>query len=168
MKVLGRVLAVAGVLYLAAVSVLFFVLSHRASEFEKTAPTVQGTVVRLEQKRTTEVRDIFHTRPSQVPVIDYTLNGVKGEFVADNNRSHNYHVGEVVTLVYAANDPETNADDVLMIKGQDLRPLRAVGFGFAIASVLAAWGFGLTSFLNLRRRQRRHSSKESRSPVPVG
>lgn len=154
MKVVSRLLAFLGVVFLAVTSGLYLVQADRAADFEANTPTVTGTVVRTEARSQSDIRDLFRQRSVTVPVIDFVADGKKHEFIADTARGH-YRVGDTVSILYLPQDSTTPADDIVLIKGQDISTLRAVAAGYAVAAVLAAWFFAFTGLIQLRRNRER-------------
>lgn len=159
-------MAATGVVFLALVSLLYFVRADRAADAEAGYSTVRGSVVRLEALPQSDVRDLFRRHSPAVPVIDFTVDGKRHEFRADTARGR-YRVGDSVPIIYDAHDPVDPSDDLVLIKGQDIQTLREVGAGFAVAAGIAAWVFVVLGFLQGRSRRNRAQGAAGRARVSL-
>lgn len=147
-----RTVGVLAVLYLAAMSVVFALLSEQNADFSGTAARTQGTVVALVARApvgsTRDARPDART-PSLAPKVTYQVGGKTYEYVAAHGRyRQRLQVGDKVTVLYAPSDP-TNA----RLRGEVLNggPLFSVGFG--VAAVLL-----VLVLVRLRRRSRRRGT----------
>lgn len=157
MKLLPRVVAVVAVAYLLVVAGLYALLSDRVNDFDTSAPTITGTIVRMESHSDVPTLGLGARRLTEMPVIQYTLQGKTHELLADGWSASSHHVGDHVTLVYDLGVPSTDADDLVLIKGQDTRLLRSIPPIFVVLAVLFTWLAATLGLVQLRRRRARRA-----------
>ena len=132
--------------YLAAMSVVFALLSAQNADFVRTASRTQGTVVALVARApvgsTRDAQPDART-PSLAPKVSYVVDGQTYVYVAAHGRyRQRLQVGDKVTVLYAPSDPTTAR---LRGEGQGSGP--AVSAGFGLAAVLL-----VLLLVRLRRR----------------
>ena len=132
--------------YLAAMSVVFGLLSAQNADFVRTAHHTEGTIVALVARAplgsTRDAQPDTRT-PSLAPKVSYVVDGRTYVYVAEHGRyRQRLQVGDRVTVLYAPSDP-TSAR--LRGEGMDSGPV--VSAGFALAAVLL-----VLVILRLRRR----------------
>ena len=130
-----RTIGVLAAIYLAAMSVVFALLSAQNMDFVRTANQAEGTVVALVARAplgsTRDAQPDART-PSLAPKVSYVVDGRTYVYVAAHGRyRQRLQVGDRVTVLYAPSDPATAR---LRGEGQDFGPVVCAGFG--LASVL--------------------------------
>jgi hypothetical protein len=154
-----QTVGVLAAVYLAAMAVVFALLSTQNMDFVRTASRTDGTVVALVARAplgsTRDAQPDART-PSLAPKVSYAVGGRTYTYVAAHGRyRQRLQVGDRVTVLYAPSDPATAR---LRGEGQDSGPLLSVGFG--LAAVLLA--------LVLLRLRRRRGRARAGSPPPRG
>lgn len=118
--------------YLAAMSVVFALLTAQNMDFVRTADRTEGTVVALVARApvgSTREAQPDSRAPSLAPKVSYQVAGRTYEYVAPHGRyRQRLQVGDRVTVLYAPSDP---ASARLRGEGQDSGPLVSAGFGVA-------------------------------------
>ena len=104
-----RAVGVVVVVYLAAMSVVFALLSAQNADFVRTASQTEGTVVALVARAplgsTREAQPDART-PSLAPKVTYEVAGRTYDYVAAHGRARQrLQVGDRVTVLYAPADP---------------------------------------------------------------
>jgi hypothetical protein len=122
-------------LYLAAMSVVFALLTAQNADFVRTASRTEGTVVALVARAplgsTRDAQPDART-PSLAPEVSYAVAGRTYVYTAAHGRyRQRLQVGDKVVVLYAPSDPGSAR---LRGEGQDSGP--AVSAGFAVAAVL--------------------------------
>lgn len=127
-----RAVGIVAVVYLAAMSVVFALLSAQNADFVRTASRTEGTVVALVARAplgSTREAQPDARNPSLAPKVTYTVDGRTYDYVAAHGRARQrLQVGDRVTVLYSRGDP-TKAR--LRGEGQDSGPLVSAGFGLA-------------------------------------
>ncbi len=136
--------------YLAAMSVVFALLSAQNMEFVRTASQTEGTVVALVVRAplgsTREAQPDART-PSLAPRVSYAVGGQTYVYVAAHGRyRQRLQVGDRVPVLYDPSDPATAR---LRGEGQDSGPVLSVGFGLAAVLLVVV-------LVRLRRRPDAH------------
>jgi hypothetical protein len=133
----SRAVGVVAVIYLAAMAVVFALLSAQNADFVRTAGRTEGTVVALvaraplgsAREAQPDVR-----APSLAPKVTYEVDGRTYDYVAAHGRSRQrLQVGDRVTVLYSPADP---TEARLRGEGQDSGPLISAGFGLAAVLLL--------------------------------
>ncbi|SEP84244.1 DUF3592 domain-containing protein [Microlunatus flavus] len=161
-----QTIGVVAAVYLAAMAVVFALLSAQNADFVRTAGRTDGTVVALVARAplgSTRESRVDARVPSLAPKVTYVVDGRTYDYVAAHGRyRQRLQVGDTVTVLYAPGDP---ASARLRGEGQDSGPFLSVGFG-AAAVLLGA------VLLKLRRRPGRPSgpadASRGRSPALSG
>ena len=127
-----RAVGVVVVVYLAAMSVVFALLSAQNADFVRTAGQTEGTVVALVARAplgsTREAQPDART-PSLAPKVAYEVAGRTYDYVAAHGRARQrLQVGDRVSVLYAPADPGKAR---LRGEGRDSGPLVSAGFGIA-------------------------------------
>lgn len=129
-----RTIGVLAAVYLAAMSVVFGLLSAQNMDFVRTASRTDGTVVALVVRAALgsarESQPDART-PSLAPKVSYEVGGRTYVYVAAHGRyRQRLQVGDRVTVLYDPSDPATAR---LQGEGQDSGPVVSIGFGLAAA-----------------------------------
>lgn len=124
-------------LYLAAMSVVFALLSAQNMDFVRTASQTEGTIVALVARAplgsTRDAQPDART-PSLAPKVSYEVGGRTYVYVAAHGRyRQRLQVGGRVTVLYDPSDPATAR---LRGEGQDSGPVVSVGFGLSAVLVV--------------------------------
>lgn len=149
-----RTVGVVAAVYLAAMAVVFALLSAQDAEFARTADRAQGTVVALVARAplgSTRDAQPEARSPSLAPKVSYVVDGRTYLYVAAHGRyRQRLQVGDTVTVLYAPSDP-TSAR--LRGEGMDLGPVYCAGFGVAALLLVLV----LVRFRDRPRAGRPHS-----------
>lgn len=128
----ARTVGLLAAVYLAAMSVVFALLSAQNVDFVRTASRTEGTIVALVARAplgSTRDGQPDARTPSLAPKVSYVVDGRTYDYVAAHGRyRQRLQVGDRVTVLYATSDP-TSAR--LRGEGQDSGPLVSAGFGLA-------------------------------------
>jgi hypothetical protein len=161
-----RTVGVLAVVYLAAMAVVFALLSTQNMDFVRTASRTDGTVVALVARAplgsTRDAQPDART-PSLAPKVTYEVGGRTYTYIAAHGRyRQRLQVGDRVTVLY---DPADPTEARLRGEGQDSGPLLSIGFGLAAVLLVLV-------LLRLRRRRRRVRAgsappRGSTTPAPL-
>ena len=152
-----RTVGVLAAVYLAAMSIVFALLSAQNADFVRTAGRTEGTVVALVARAplgsTREAQPDART-PSLAPKVGYVVDGRTYEYVAAHGRyRQRLQVGDRVTVLYAPSAPGTAR---LRGEGQDSGPFVSAGFGLAAV---------LLVLVLVRPRRRGPASRADQGPA---
>ncbi|GAB2593508.1 DUF3592 domain-containing protein [Microlunatus antarcticus] len=152
--------------YLAAMAVVFALLSAQNADFVRTAHQTEGTVVALVARAplgsTREAQPDART-PSLAPRVTYVVDGRTYDYVAAHGRyRQRLQVGDRITVLYSPTDPSSAR---LRGEGMDSGPVVSAGFG------LAAVLLGLVVVRSRRRSTRPRTppgpARASAAPAPA-
>lgn len=161
-----RTVGLLAAVYLAAMAVVFGLLSAQNVDFVRTASRTEGTVVALVARAplgSNREAQPDARAPSLAPKVSYVVGGRTYDYVAAHGRyRQRIQVGDRVTVLYSPTDPSSAR---LRGEGMDSGPLVSAGFG--LAAVLLV--------LVIVRPRRRSTPPRSRSgparadapPVPA-
>lgn len=127
-----RAVGIAAAVYLAAMAVVFALLSAQNHDFVRTADQTEGTVVALVARAplgSTREAQPDARAPSLAPKVTYVVAGTTYDYVAAHGRyRQRLQVGDRVTVLYSPTDPSSAR---LRGEGMDSGPVVSVGFGLA-------------------------------------
>lgn len=152
--------------YLAAMAVVFALLSAQDMDFVRTADLTDGTVVALVARAplgsTREAQPDART-PTLAPKVSYVVDGRTYDYVAAHGRyRQRLQVGDRVTVLYAPADPSSAR---LRGEGQDAGPL--VSVGFAVSALLVVLVVLRTRERSTRGRAGPGPARASTPPSPA-
>lgn len=152
-----RIMAVLGVVYLAAVACLYLALAARNDNFIRNGEEIRGTVTKVEihdHTNTGVTRNLMHAEGDNIAIITYTKDGRTTSIASNPYRDRNkYKVGQQVPLVIH-HDSDHPDQDVATVRDHTLLGLRLIPWGFLAAAVVSAWWFARRLFLPGSPRQR--------------
>ncbi|MGI3784489.1 MAG: DUF3592 domain-containing protein [Janthinobacterium lividum] len=128
----SQTVGILAAVYLAAMAVVFALLSAQNADFVRTASRTEGTVVALVARAplgsTRDAQPDART-PSLAPKVTYVVDGRTYDYVAAHGRyRQRIQVGDRVTVLYSPSDPSSAR---LRGEGMDSGPVVSAGFGLA-------------------------------------